>query len=311
MSLAFVACVERGALEDQTVLLCRSIRRYAGRYRDAAVYTFQPRAGTAVADETLKALRALGAVHSDKILNARYPDCPYANKILASAEAEEKLTEDVIIFLDSDTIVTGEPADLDLPEEFAAAASPVCNRRLASTGPGDPNEPFWQTLYSTCGVTTDGRVKTVINGEWIRPYFNSGLVAVRRQSGLFARWRLNFENLMSTGQIPESTGVDGMDEFSLAATLGQAIDRIRVLDLRYNYPLQWHERRCLESPWRAAQLKDLIHVHYRFYFTLPDYLQRVEPPLDPRDEVVLWLRQYLPLKPLHPRFASGFVAANE
>ena len=60
MSLAFVACIESGPLEDQTILLCRSIRRFAGRFRDAPIYTFQPRAGTAIARETLDVLNQWG-----------------------------------------------------------------------------------------------------------------------------------------------------------------------------------------------------------------------------------------------------------
>jgi hypothetical protein len=307
MSLAFVACVERGPLEDQVVLLARSIRRHAGRFRDAPIFTFQPRAGTAIAGETLDALRGLGVSHSTEPLNVRHADCPYANKVYACARAEETLAEDILVFVDSDTIFTAEPADLELPPGVDAAALPVCNRRLGSTGPGDPNEPYWQGLYATCGVATDARVTTVIDGERIRPYFNSGLVAVRRRSGLFTRWRADFEALLAAGRVPPSTGIDGMDEFSLAVILSRAIDRVRVLDLRYNYPLQWHERRLLRPPWREAQLEDLVHAHYRFYFTLPGYLEIVDPPLDPNGAVVRWLREYLPLKPLHPRFINGFV----
>jgi hypothetical protein len=306
MALAFIACVERGPLEDQAVLLCRSIRRYAGRYKNAAIYTYQPRAGTAISGTTLDAIRGLGVTHSDETLNERYADCGFANKVFACAAAEEERTEDVLVFLDSDTLITAEPSDLDLPDGIDAAALPVCNRRLGSTVFGDPNEAYWRELYALRGITADGRVTAVIDGSSIRPYFNSGLVAVRRRSGLFGQWRADFEALMSAGHVPESTGVDGMDEFSLAATLGRAIDRVRILDLRYNYPLTWYERRALPSPWREAQLARLVHVHYRFYFTLPDYLQLLDPPLDPEDEVVRWLGPHLPFTPLHPRFVNGF-----
>jgi hypothetical protein len=306
MSLAFVACVEAGPLEQQAVLLCRSIRRYAGRFCNAPIFTFQPRLGTAIAKQTLGALKDLGVSHNSEPFNERFAACPFANKVYACARAEEALSEEILVFADSDTIFTAEPADLDLPPQFDAAALPVLNRRLGSTGPEDPNEPYWRGIYSTCGVATNARITTVIDGERIRPYFNSGLVAARRQSRLFTRWRADFEALMAAGQVPESTGVDGMDEFSLAVGLGRAIDRVRVLDLRYNYPLQWNERKSLKSPWRDAQLEELIHVHYRFYFTLPDYLRIVEPPLNPRSEVVEWLDNYLPLEPLHARFVNGF-----
>jgi hypothetical protein len=306
MSLAFVICVEPGPLEDQAVLLCRSIRRYAGRYRGAMIAAFQPRAGVVVPAATRDALDSLGVEFRDEPINTNYADCPYSNKIYASARAEQVLSEDVLVFLDSDSMFTGEPFELDLPAGVDGAALPVCNRRLGSLGPDDENDAYWRKLYELCGVTTDARVRTVIDEQSIRPYFNSGLVAARRDCGLFSRWKEDFEVLMTSGHIPPSTGPDGMDEFSLAATLGRAIARVRVLDLRYNYPLTWLERKQLPAPWREAQLEELVHVHYRFYFTLPGYLERVEPPLDPGGEVVRWLEGLLPLKPLHRRFVGGF-----
>src|SRR5262245_48471593 len=81
MSLAFVICVERGPLEDQAVLLCRSIRRYTGRHRDATIAAFQPRNGHEVARSTRDALDALGVAFHDEPINTAYRDCPYANKI--------------------------------------------------------------------------------------------------------------------------------------------------------------------------------------------------------------------------------------
>ena len=41
MSVVFIACVESGNLENQALLLFRSIRKYAGRYKNAPIYSFQ------------------------------------------------------------------------------------------------------------------------------------------------------------------------------------------------------------------------------------------------------------------------------
>lgn len=298
MSLAFIACAEGGSLEYQTRLLCHSIRRYGGVYRDAPIYTFQPRRGRAVGTETLAIFDALGVVHNPETLNTEFAGYAYGNKLFVSARAEELLPEEVLVFLDSDTIITGEPADLDLPETIQAAAAPVSNGRLGSTGPGHPNEEYWRKMYKICGVKHEGFVTTVIDRQRIRPYFNSGLVAVRRRTGLFQRWRENFLRLMSAGHIAELTGIAGMDEFSLAATLGEVSDRMRILDARYNYPLELNLRPTLPSPFHQAQLEDLIHVHYRFWFHRPGFLQLLQPPLDPASEVLQWLGHYLPLKPV-------------
>src|SRR4051812_14582048 len=124
MRLAFLACIERGPLEGQAVLLCRSIRRYAGRFRDAPIYAFQPRAGHDIAPATLRTLNELGVVHRGEILNRSFADYPAGNKVFACAYAEESLDHEILVFLDSDTIVTGEPEEFDLAPELDAAVRP-------------------------------------------------------------------------------------------------------------------------------------------------------------------------------------------
>jgi hypothetical protein len=298
VSLAFVFCLERGALESQAFLLCRSIRRFGGRFRDAPIHAFSPRRGRQPGAAALARLEGLGIFHHPKPLNEELRGYAYANKILSCARAEEILAEEVLVFLDTDTLLTGEPSALDLPPDTDFAALPVANARMASQGPGDPNEAYWRRVYELCGIAAEPFVSAVIDGRRIRAYFNSGLVAVRRRAGLFARWRDDFLRLMRAGHTSGPAGLAGMDEVSLAATLGRAFDRGRVLDLRYNYPLQRVERRLLPPPWRQARLEDLAHVHYRFWLHLPGFLRHLEPSLDSGGEVFRWLEPQLPLAPV-------------
>src|SRR5947209_4733935 len=221
MSLAFIACAERGYLEDEVKLLCRSIRHYAASYRDAAIYTFQPRRGMEVSADTLAVLNELGVVHITEILNTRFEHYAIGNKVFASAWAEENLTEDVLVFLDSDTVVLGEPTELDLPEEIGCAVRP-CNRwegGISSAGEGDANEAYWRKVYETCGVTSEPFVETVIDHKQVRAYFSAGLIAVRRRAGLWSQWKRDFLRLMDAGLIPDDERrLRQMDEISLAAT---------------------------------------------------------------------------------------------
>ncbi len=303
MSLAFVFCVERGALESQALLLVRSIRRFGGRFREAPVHAFSPRSGREPGAATVARLEELGAVHHPpsawgEPLHRDFRGYVYANKILACARAEEILGEDLLVFLDTDTLFTGEPSDLDLPAGIDFAALPVANARMGSQGPADRNEPYWRGVYQLCGIAGEPFVRAVIDGRRIRAYFNSGLVAVRRSAGLFGRWRDDFLRLMGARHTDGPPGLAGMDEVALAATLGRAFARGRVLDLRYNYPLQRVERHLLPPPWREARLEDLAHVHYRFWLHLPGYLRHLDPPLDPDGEVFRWLEPQLPLEPV-------------
>lgn len=300
MSLAFIACAERGYLEDEVKLLCRSIRRYAGAHRDAAIYTFQPRRGMEVCADTLAVLNDLGVMHITETLNTRFEDYAIGNKVFASAWAEENLAEDVLVFLDSDTIILNEPAELNLPDDIECAVRP-CNRwegGISSVGEGDANEAFWRKVYETCGVTDEPFVETVIDHKQVRAYFSAGLIVVRRRAGLWSRWKADFLRLMDAGVIPDDERrLRQMDEISLAATLSRNFERVRILDGRYNYLI--YRRAELSSPFREAQLEELVHIHYISRFSIPGYLRQIQPPFDPSSERLGWLEQYLPLDTGH------------
>lgn len=293
-SLAFLACVEAGRLESQALLLCRSIRRFGGRYAGAALHTFQPRRGPALAARTLAGLRELGAVHHQEILNEELARCGPANKVFACAWAEERLAEEVLVFLDSDTVMTGEPAELDLPPGIVAAARPAESSALNSTGPGDPRDAYWRDLYAELGLAAEPYVETEL-GNRVRAFFSAGLVAARREEGLFRRWRETLLRLVREGRVHPEGGLDRMDEVALAAALVPVFERVRVLDPRYNYLI--YRRARLAGSWPRARLEDLVHLHYRSCFHHPGYLGGVEPPLDLEGEVGRWLAPHLPLEP--------------
>lgn len=296
MNLAFLACVERGRLEPQALLLVRSIRRWAGRYADAPVFTFQPREGTDVSGETSAALRDLGATHVTERLNRRFPDYGIANKVLACAWAEEHVPADVLVFLDSDSVVLGEPAALDLPPGTDAAVRPVDRKHQGSAGPSDPHDAFWRAAYAATGVRSEPRTRTTVDGEDIRAYFNAGMVAARRDAGVLSRWRDHFLALMDASLVPPHGKLTFLDQVSLATSLADRMDRVRVPDPMHNYPLPL--RPILPRPLREAPLDAMVHVHYHRWFQRPGFLREIRPPLDPRSERFRWLEERLPLEPV-------------
>ena len=312
MSVTFIACVERGELESKTVLLCRSIRRYGGRFADAPIFTFQPREGTTITAGTRRELESLHVEHVTERLNTDFHDYAIGNKIFASARGEELATTEFVVFLDSDTIITSEPSEFALRDGIDGAARPVDywrhgnepiddpdhehwkthHRRVASSGPGDPIDDYWLRMYELCGVTNEPWVETVGDRKRIRAYFNSGLAVARRSAGLFAQWKQDFLTIVEAGHIPGEYHY--LDQLTLAVTLARVWDRVEVLDGRYNYPLIG--RPGLAPPLRSARLEELVHVHYNRYFHIPGFLHSIQPPLGRDSEVVRWLGQYLPLR---------------
>lgn len=298
MSILFVACVEAGYLEDQAMVLFRSIRQWGGVYSAARIVSVQPRRSGALRRETTQCLADLEVEHRSMPLNVEFEDDPMANKIFAAAWAEENFDEDVIVFLDSDSFLTAEPEELDLAPECPAAARPVLVKGSGTEGPGDPLEDYWLRLYELCGSPPPPFIETVIHRIPVRQYWNGGLVASRRREQLFTRWLTNFRAIMRARHFPPNGNLRHLEQMSLAGTLAAVANRVKVLDGRYNYPL--HRRDRLAEPLRSAQLEELVHVHYFKAFRDPGFLETIKPPLSPTSDVARWLRG-MPLKQLGTR----------
>jgi hypothetical protein len=309
-SIRFIACVERGALEQKARLLVRSIRRFGGRWAGAPIETFAPRAGRAIGDGTRAFFDEHGVTHHDEVLNRAFDHYGVGNKIFAAARAEETASEDVVVFLDTDTAIVSEPSALALAEDVDAAVRPVefhrwgeppegderwrtRHRRASSAGDGDAADAYWLRMYELCGVAARPFVETSCDRVRIRAYANSGLVAARRDAGVFAQWHRDFLTLAAAGHHPRGGDMHYLDQLSLAATLARIWERVQILDGRYNYPLVG--RPLLAEPLRSARLDQLVHLHYNRYFHLGDFLGSLDPPVERDGAVAPWLEQQLPL----------------
>jgi hypothetical protein len=67
--IAFLICVEANRLEPQARLLCESIRRFGGRYRQAPILAVSPRPHLALGPEARARLELLGVTCVAEPLN--------------------------------------------------------------------------------------------------------------------------------------------------------------------------------------------------------------------------------------------------
>jgi hypothetical protein len=292
--LAFLICVEHGRLETESVLLAESIRRWGGAAADAPIYAFSPRPDYQPAAETVA---RLGELRATQVTESLIPDIPGGlptfNKVFVSAWAERELDHETLVFTDTDAVLIGEPTEL-LEGDWVAACRPVDRRIAGSRGKGK-NEPYWRRMYAALGVTSEPFVETAVGKMRIRAYWNSGLLAVRRAAGLFEAWERALKTLYDRDlvfhRMPQF-----MDQLSWAAVTADHHDRVRILSDGYNYPLR--QRGGLEDHARDLDLAEMVHLHYRLFFHLPDPLAAVSPPFDPQTEQYAWLVDRLPIEPI-------------
>jgi len=304
-SLAFILCVERGPLEQQALLLVRSIRRWAGDYADAQIHAFRPRVGPRLSEETYASLGELGVVLHEEVLNRDHHDYVHANTSYCMRWAEEHLDAEIIAWSDSDMVFLSGPSAFDLPAGIEGAGTGPYYRSPPgpkSTGPGDPNDAYWQRMYELAGVTAEPFMTALADGSRVRAFYNGGLIVFRRTAGLAGEWLSLFELLLEREHIP-ANGILNMDQLSLAAIMARRPEAVIQLDHRYNHNLAL--RAHLPEPERSYELADLVSVHYHIWFNRPGFLEDLRPPLQPDSERFRWLRQYLPLEPTNERPLPG------
>ncbi len=291
--LAFLLCVERGRLESEALLCVESLREFGGAYAQAPVYAFAPRPGYEPEPVTVERLEALGVSLVDEPLIKRFEEIPTFNKVAVSAWAERELGHETLVFTDTDCVFLGEPTELD-GGDWVAAVRPVDRRIAGSRGKGK-SEPFWRKMYAELGVKNEPFVETTVGQMRIRAYWNTGLVAARRSAGLFGAWEQALPRLFDAN-IVQKRWPQFMDQLSWAGVTADVHDRVLQLSDAYNYPLR--HRQALAPAAAQLDLPDLVHLHYRLWFHLPDALEKVVPPFDPASEQFKWLAARLPLEPV-------------
>lgn len=257
--IAFILCTESGSLEQESLLMVESFRRFTGSFKDAPLYSFQVREQNNVSPETLSKLESFGVKHQKVVLNTKYPDYPLANKPLLCAYAEENIDADILVFLDSDLVFFAEPKEFFLPPGYDIGIRPEHHKMIGSAGATDPNEAYWMRLYQIAGVTRlDRFVTTTVDQQRIRAFWNSGLVAVRRELGLFTAWKQTIEQLLEVGtSITKENWY--YEQSALSATICASSAQVWQFSPGYNYPV--HSHNLLPNTERLDSFEEIVCIH--------------------------------------------------
>lgn len=197
--LTFVCCIEHGRLEQQTLLMLRTLRAHAGRLAAAPVLVVVGRRGARLSDQTKAELEELGAT-----LVLDYGRNPaawfnYSNKLAAVAIAEQQAVTPLVAWLDSDVLVAAEPTGLLLAddEDFAGRCEylPPAAHEGASL-----QVPYWRSVCDLLGTTFEDLPVIAYDHPAIRMrlFFNSGVFVWRRGSTFVRSYRDAFARLLAS-----------------------------------------------------------------------------------------------------------------
>ncbi len=306
--LEFCVLVEAGELESQALLLCESIRKFAGVYSSAAIIAVSPRASRRPCPDTLRQLDRLGVEYLELDIRTLCPSFGPSFKIHAVAHIARRPGPPILVQIDSDTLFLSEP-DFSLDgAEAGVAARPVDVKGICTAGQNDPLDHYWRNACTLCEVDYSQMpfVMTTVDRQTVRACYNGGFVVVPRSSGILEQTEEFFLRLIAANLKPAAgTGVNlisqtgtvsadeagywgtGQSALSLAITSKRA--SVRILPATYNIPIHLFH---LLAPSRAVP----IHVHYHWLCSAASC--SVNPMLDGRmalpPHIMEWLKARLP-----------------
>jgi hypothetical protein len=281
----FVLCIENNAIRAQALLLCESIRRFGGRYRNAPILAVAPRPGLGIDGEARKHLDRMDVEYAEEPLNRVCPEYGSANRVFAAAWAEGRGHSEWVVVLDSDTVFLDE---LELPAEADVAVRPVDVKGSATEGPGDPFEEYWTRLAELQHVSLDCLpfIRTTVCNSRIRASYNGGLIAARRERAILTEWAELFSRSVAAGLKPwrgrdlnvrASTGLVGREaseywgsnQAAAALAIWSRTKRVVHFPDTCNVPLHL----VIEHPEleTRARTSPLVHVHYHWLFSDPHH----------------------------------------
>ena len=292
-SICFVACVESGLLESQTVRFAESLRRFGGRLAGSEILAVTPRYGPPLSATTRRRFRELGVRHVRLRSHPRYAWYHYLNTPIALAAAEELTDASIICWADSDLLIMDEPGQLLLGEDLDFVAGTIDSGVVGSTGPGAEHEDAWLRLLELLDIDPDTLpyVESQMDHLRLRLYFQAGIFAYRNGIG-FSQYYLD----MCTSVLDRHFGFSHraenyLDQVCLGLAAHKAGLRWRQLDLTHNFPMASFLPQ-FESPERLAEAK-VLHYHDamepHFWDTCVERVAAGHP------EVAAWLRERPPL----------------
>jgi glycosyltransferase involved in cell wall biosynthesis len=323
---SFVLCIENNSIRDQALLLCESIRRYAGRHSRSRILAFAPRPGLGVDAATRRALEDLGVDYIDEPLNTTCLEYAPANRVFAGAYAEKHVDTDFVVVTDSDTVWLDEP---ELPRAADAAVRPVDSKGSATRGPGDRFEAYWQRMADMCGTSLDRLplVRSTIGNEHIRASYNAGLTVVRRDKGILTRCADLFAASVSAGMRPyRGTGMNifastghvgeagseywGSSQTALTLAIWASTDRVLHYPDCYNVPLHLVAAEGDIDPRWLAHPPVHLHYHWMFGPRHHEIAMELLVKLGVSADRIEWLKSRTPFEEVQQKAPRGAVAAH-
>lgn len=283
----------------QITNMIRSLRTFGGSFKEAPVWVYFPEDFTDRDTSLLKKLNALDVTLKTSVTPEDSQYFYFSGKVFAASKAEEDAcsTADVLVWMDSDTLILKEPLLFNLPKGIAFGYRPVMHKLIGSAY-GDPPDEFWQTIYQEFSLPDSAFYPMTTPGDQqtIRPYFNAGLLVVRPEKGILRQWTRNFQKLYKNSFFVNQCRQDKykrifLHQTALVPAVLKLTKKTECIEFpeTVNYPLFFKKMFGATRPF--DDINDAVTIRYEHYFQNPE--PQWENELKAPPEIIHWLKTYL------------------
>lgn len=280
----------------QAALLVDSLRTFGGDLARCPVWLIQ--GGAVISSPRMKGQDGLRVIPQGFDRNLR--KYIFSSKVSACSQAEalaEKEGVSTLVWLSSHSLVLAPPEQFLLSGALRAALRPVHIRNVGSPA-DEPIDAFWQKVYRAVGLDEAGyAVESLVDGELLRPYYNTHILSVDPSAGILRQWRDRFMALVSDESFQSAACEDANHRIFLHQAVFSALvvkmlgrGGIRELPMEYSYPLHLHEQ--IPRDRAAGNLNQLVVPVYEDYYGIPEAIDEIEV-LEPLGS---WLKERLGLE---------------
>jgi hypothetical protein len=284
--LVFFTLVAAHEQVRNALLLMDCVRAFGGRLADRPFWVVVPEEGRSW-------VRVLADAGAETVPMAAPPvDYLFARKVAACAAAEERAdgSVDTLCWLIPECLVLKPPVLFELPPDMDAAVRPVHIRNVGLPAGDDP-DPFWRGVYETVGEPDPSfTVRSFIEDEVIRPYFNSAALSLRPTRGLFREWLDLFGRMVTDEDYQSRACGDRLHQIFLhqailSTLVATRLERASIVELPpdYGYPYNLHGQ--VPEARRAAALDDTVCPIYEERPVDPGVVDDIEV----REPLLSWL----------------------
>ncbi|MBN2174612.1 MAG: hypothetical protein JW731_10795 [Bacteroidales bacterium] len=261
----YITVISSQVEAQQVKLLIESLRRFGGRLGEYPVWVF-------CTDMKISE----GFIESDTLkrfqlkMDLPLSNYPLAEKVFACALAEEMAALEgvqTLIWLNPDCLIFNPPELFSLRDQYDAALRPVHIRNVGSLA-NEPLDGYWQRVYEVVRVNqVPYNIESYVDGQTLRPYFNTHCFAINPAKGILQAWRVNFVTLLMDEEFQVDYCQDELHQIFLHQVVLSALlmkfiekDRIFILPAEYSYPLHLQDK--LPVSKRVQSLHKLVCMVY-------------------------------------------------